>query len=101
MGKAKFQSKQEFIDWTHSDDFRLSASSLASFCTPWSFMAYHLKERKETAAMLEGKLIHCMVLEREKLEASKDPSGLLPGHFLYQDAPRDPFSNRTQKRHFG
>lgn len=68
MSKAKFQSKQEFIDWTHSDDFRLSASSLASFYTPWSFMAYHLKERKETAAMLEGKLIHCMVLEREKLE---------------------------------
>jgi len=39
-------------------------------------------------------------IDREKLEASKDASGLLPGHFLYQEAVKDPFYGKQNKRHF-
>ena len=40
-------------------------------------------------------------IDREKLEAAKDSSGLLPGHFLYQEATKDPFYGRQNKKHFG
>jgi hypothetical protein len=40
--------------------------------------------------------------DREKLEASRDQSGLLPGHYLYDvstyEMSRDPFRNQTKTR---
>ncbi len=65
---ARFKTYEEFLSWTQSDKFTLSASSMAAFSTPNSFVQYFLKDRDSSKAMDEGSLIHCMVLEKEKLE---------------------------------
>lgn len=52
------------IDSLHRDDFTLSYSSISAFgVSPRSFIAYKVKERKETDAMLLGTVVHCLILE--------------------------------------
>lgn len=52
------------IDSLHRDDFTLSYSSISAFAiSPRSFIAYKVKERKETDAMLLGTVVHCLILE--------------------------------------
>lgn len=59
--------KAELIAQLHSGDFTLSFSSLSAFAvSPRAFIAYKLKERKETKAMRLGTAVHCLVLEPEK-----------------------------------
>lgn len=52
------------IDSLHRDEFSLSYSSISAFgISPRSFIAYKVKERKETDAMLLGTVVHCLILE--------------------------------------
>ena len=52
------------IDSLHRDDFTLSYSSISAFgISPRAFIAYKVKERKETDAMLLGTVVHCLILE--------------------------------------
>jgi hypothetical protein len=52
------------IDSLHRDDFSLSYSSISAFgVSPRSFIAYKVKERKETDAMMLGTVVHCLILE--------------------------------------
>lgn len=54
------------IDSLHRGDFTLSYSSISAFAiSPRSFIAYKVKERKETDAMLLGTVVHCLILEPE------------------------------------
>ncbi len=52
------------IDSLHRDDFTLSYSSISAFgISPRAFIAYKVRERKETEAMLLGTVVHCLILE--------------------------------------
>jgi hypothetical protein len=51
------------------EDFKLSHTSLQAFSkSPRAFMRYKLKQREETAAMLTGTVMHCLVLEPHKFD---------------------------------
>lgn len=55
---------QAVIDSLHRDDFTLSYSSISAFgISPRAFIAYKVRERKETDAMLLGTVVHCLILE--------------------------------------
>lgn len=55
---------QAVIDSLHRDDFTLSYSSISAFgISPRAFIAYKVRERKETDAMLLGTIVHCLILE--------------------------------------
>lgn len=55
---------KEVIDSLHRDDFTLSYSSISAFgISPRAFIAYKVRERKETDAMLLGTVVHCLILE--------------------------------------
>jgi len=55
---------QAVIDSLHRDDFSLSYSGISAFgISPRAFIAYKVKERKETDAMLLGTVVHCLILE--------------------------------------
>lgn len=61
--------KSELISKIESGDFTLSFSAIKAFAkSPSHFIAYKTGERKETAAMKKGTLIHCAILEPEQLE---------------------------------
>ena len=52
------------IDSLHRDDFTLSYSSISAFgISPRAFIAYKVRERRETDAMLLGTVVHCLILE--------------------------------------
>jgi hypothetical protein len=54
------------IESLHRDDFTLSYSSISAFAiSPRAFIAYKVKERKETDAMLLGTVVHCLILEAD------------------------------------
>lgn len=62
--EPKQAEKDELIDKLQSGKFSLSYSSLAAFSvSPRAFIAYKLKERKTTKAMILGEAVHCKVLE--------------------------------------
>lgn len=55
---------QAVIDSLHRDEFSLSYSSISAFgISPRAFIAYKVRERKETDAMLLGTVVHCLILE--------------------------------------
>lgn len=62
--EPKQAEKDALIDKLISGDYSLSYSSLAAFSvSPRAFIAYKLKERKTTPAMILGEAVHCKVLE--------------------------------------
>ncbi len=62
--EPKQEEKDALIDKLQSGKFSLSYSSLAAFSvSPRAFIAYKLKERKTTNAMILGEAVHCKVLE--------------------------------------
>ena len=66
--EPKAEEKAALIAQLISGDFTLSFSSLSAFAiSPRAFIAYKLQERKTTPAMILGELVHCMVLEPEKV----------------------------------
>lgn len=55
---------KEVIDSLQRGDFTLSYSSISAFdVSPRAFIAYKVRERKETDAMLLGTVVHCLILE--------------------------------------
>lgn len=61
------EEKAALIARLQSGDFSLSYSSIQAFdISPRAFVAYKVRERKETAAMLLGSLVHCLVLEPDE-----------------------------------
>jgi hypothetical protein len=62
--EPKQEEKDALIDKLQSGDFSLSYSSLSAFSvSPRAFIAYKLKERATTKAMILGEAVHCKVLE--------------------------------------
>ena len=67
--EPKIEDKQALIAKLQSGDFTLSFSSISAFSiSPQAFIAYKLKEWKRTPAMLLGELVHCILLEEEKVK---------------------------------
>lgn len=67
--EPKQAEKDELIDKLISGKFSLSYSSMAAFAvSPRAFIAYKLKERKTTKAMILGEAVHCKVLEPFEFE---------------------------------
>ena len=67
--EPKAEEKAALIARLQAGDFTLSFSSLTAFAvSPAAFIAYKLQETKTTDAMLLGELVHCMVLEPEKMK---------------------------------
>lgn len=63
------ERKQEIIDKLQSGEMVLSFSAIKEFAkSPAHFMAYKLGDKKQTAAMKKGTMIHCAILEPEELE---------------------------------
>lgn len=66
--EPKAEEKSALIAKLQSGDFSLSFSSLSAFAiSPAAFIAYKLQEYKTTKAMLMGEVVHCLVLEPEKM----------------------------------
>ena len=65
--EPKAEEIQAVVDSLHSGNFSLSYSSISAFAiSPRAFIAYKVKERKETDAMLLGTVVHCLILEPGK-----------------------------------
>lgn len=65
--EPNIEEKNALIDKLQSGKFTLSYSSLAAFSvSPRAFIAYKLKERKTTKAMILGEAVHCKVLEPDE-----------------------------------
>jgi len=61
--------REELIQKLEAGDFTLSFSALKEFAkSPAHFIAYKLGDKKETAAMKKGTIIHCAILEPNELE---------------------------------
>jgi hypothetical protein len=66
---AKVDRVQELIDAIVSHERALSFSSLKQFAeSPASFINYMLKQKVQTPAMLNGQMIHKLVLEPEEFD---------------------------------
>lgn len=69
MGKVKNNTRQKVIDSLFDDSMKLSYSSLSAFMkSPRHFMEYKLGEKKKTPDMIFGELVHCFVLEPDRVE---------------------------------
>lgn len=65
----KQAKRQEVIHKLENGDMVLSFSAIKAFAqSPAHFMAYKVGEKKETAAMKKGTMIHCAILEPQELE---------------------------------
>ena len=65
--EPKADEKAALIAELQSGNYKLSFSSLSAFAvSPRAFIAYKLQEEKNTAAMLLGSAVHCLILEPEK-----------------------------------
>lgn len=65
--EPKAEEKAQLIAELQSGDFTLSFSSISEFKkSPRAFIAYKVKESKDTPATLLGSAVHCLVLEYEK-----------------------------------
>lgn len=62
--EPKQEEKDALIDKLQGGDYTLSYSSLSAFTvSPRNFIAYKLKEKKTTPAMILGEAVHCKILE--------------------------------------
>lgn len=65
--EPKAEEKAQLIADLQNGDFTLSFSSMSEFKkSPRAFIAYKVKERKDTAATTLGSAVHCLILEPEK-----------------------------------
>lgn len=65
--EPKQEEKDALIAQLQSGKFSLSYSSLSAFSvSPRNFIAYKLKERTTTKAMILGEAVHCKVLEPDQ-----------------------------------
>jgi hypothetical protein len=67
--EPKAFQKAALIKQLQDGDFTLSYSSIQAFMvSPRHFIAYKVRERVETAAMLMGSVVHALVLEPKKVQ---------------------------------
>ena len=62
--EPKAEEKAALIAELQSGDYHLSFSALSAFAiSPRAFIAYKVREKKTTDAMVLGEIVHCLVLE--------------------------------------